>query len=366
MKLKTIKSVLRCMRDPSSSLVQVRCSLQNYGDIMLNESIENIFKGSSIMTLSDGKNVRRFDSIVGLSRIFKYCFLGGGTLIFTDYRSGWLPSIEFFKTKTIPLFTFGTGVFDPEFTKHLSKIKDHTSALNLENTIDRWIKCLQEFKFVSLRGIQSKNILEQFGLEKCDVIGDPALFFSRDELLMKDANKKIGINISKYSHFWNNSQDSTVTEMTTLLKKLYINGWKITFFPAMYEDFILSEEIIKSNCLYDAIVFNDYLNIHNTLSEIEKQDLFVGVKLHTVVSAFCVYTPAIMIGYQPKCYDFMKTMDAEDYHFRSDMIKENDLYNKILEMYDDRDRLRKKQFEICKIFKTKLFSYRDMILRSME
>ena len=366
MKLKKIQSVLRCMRDPSSSLVQVRCSLQNYGDIMLNESIENLFKDFSIMTLSDGKNVRRFDAMLGLSRIFKYSFLGGGTLIFTSHGSGWLPAVEFFKSKTIPLFTFGTGVFDPEFTKHLNKIKYYNNPVDIENIIENWIKCLREFKFISLRGIQSKNILEKFGLENCDVIGDPALFFARDELLLKDSNQRIGINVSNYSHFWNNSQDTTVTELTALIKNLYKNGWKITFFPTMHEDLILSEAIIKSNDLYNAIIFRDYLNVNKMLSEIEKQDLFVGVKLHTVVSAFCVYTPAIMIGYQPKCFDFMKTMDAEDYHFRSDMIQAKDLYNKISEMYTDKDCLRKKQFETCKMFKNKILSYRDSILQSME
>src|SRR5207244_2077591 len=93
-----------------------------------------------------------------------------------------------------------------------------------------------------------------------------------------------------------------------------------TLFPSMPEDYTLSLGIRDALDSNRVRIFGNYSDREGLLDELAAQELFVGVKLHTVIAACCVSTPAIMIGYQPKCLDFMRTMDLEAYHIRSDRL----------------------------------------------
>jgi polysaccharide pyruvyl transferase WcaK-like protein len=99
------------------------------------------------------------------------------------------------------------------------------------------------------------------------------------------------------------------------------------------------------------------------LDKIQSQDVFLGVKLHSIVFSFCVYTPALAIEYQPKIRDFMSTMDMNDYMFRSDSLSVDELYHKINAMYSDIEAIQKKQFEECQEYRGKIIGFRDDVYR---
>src|SRR5205823_8749709 len=92
---------------------------------------------------------------------------------------------------------------------------------------------------------------------------------------------------------------------------------------------------------------------------------FVGVKLHSVIAACCVQTPAIMVGYQPKCTDFMRTMDLEHYLIRTDALELDGLMALIAEVSADSEAIRQKQFEQCQFYRERLLDFRDRTLASV-
>ena len=80
-------------------------------------------------------------------------------------------------------------------------------------------------------------------------------------------------------------------------------------------------------------------------------DLFIGTKLHSVVCAFCTDTPAIMIGYQPKCYDFMKTMGFERYFIRSDRVTSAAVIELVGELQEEMPRVQQQQLEVVQHYR---------------
>ncbi len=338
--------------------MEVRCPLDNLGDDMVARAIDQMFEKVMIISLHADKRIRSLDSLLRIRHIFRYSCLGGGTLIFAN--TGWLHDLEYFAERTIPLFTCGTGVIDPDFREHLHRPID-------PRCMERWIACLQKFRFVSVRGIESQRILREHGLTNVEVIGDPALFYCRNQIRRKTGNKRIGINLSSYSHFWSHSQATTVREIGKVILWLSQHNWKITIFPSMPEDEELSTSLLKMLGLHDVEVFREYRDVEKLLSEMEVQDIFIGVKLHTVIAACCVYTPAIMIGYQPKCYDFMKTMGLDSYYYiRSDRIDADGVISLIEKMIMSLEPTQQVQFDRCQSYQRRILDFRNRVLASLE
>ena len=88
-------------------------------------------------------------------------------------------------------------------------------------------------------------------------------------------------------------------------------------------------------------------DVRRYLDGIEAMDLFLGFRLHTVVAACCVYTPAIMIEYQPKCRDFMRTLGMDKYCFRADRLDADELFACIRAVYDNLEAVQREQFAAC-------------------
>jgi polysaccharide pyruvyl transferase WcaK-like protein len=89
------------------------------------------------------------------------------------------------------------------------------------------------------------------------------------------------------------------------------------------------------------------------------------VKLHTVIAACCVSTPAIMIGYQPKCLDFMRTMRLEDYYVRADQLDLDNLLEKIAATTVDLESVQRRQHESVQRFRCRLLGFRDWVADSL-
>ncbi len=357
-------TLLRWLRRPSKAMVHVRCNFDNLGDIMVARAIDDMFSEVALVSCFPTRKVQQFDSLVGIERVLRFVCLGGGTLIFTPHNVGWLSALQFFTNRATPLCTFGTGVVDPEFLQELYSASGRASPLT-QAAIDEWVACLEMFPFVLVRGLESERILRQHGLKRVTVLGDPALFYARAAMGRKDSGRRVGINLSTYSHFWGNSQQSALAEMSKVIDWLRKSNWTITLFPSMSEDEALASQVIRTLGCDDVAISRAYRDPREFLEQVERLDLFVGVKLHTVVAACCVYTPAIMIGYQPKCYDFMKTMDLDRYFLRSDQLEAEKLMSLIDAMYAERDSVQRLQFESCQRFKQGMLSYRDRILASI-
>jgi len=357
MDLAYLAKLCKGFSDPSRTVAHVRGKFENFGDILVADAIEALFPSLHLIDCGLSRKIRWLDSLVGLRRFYRYCCLGGGTVILAP---DWLPSLRFVCSRTIPLFTFGTGVIDPEFVRAL-----YGPGAVDEACIEGWIGCLEKFRLVSVRGVESQRTIAAHGFRRAEVIGDPALYFARDTVIPKRGAQSIGINVSNYSHFWGHSQQETVRILTDLTSWLTREGWTVTLFPSMPEDYTLSLGIREALDSDRIKIFSNYSEREAFLDELAAQDLFVGVKLHTVIAACCVSTPAIMIGYQPKCLDFMRTMDLEAFHIRSDRLDLDHLIAMIRMMAGDLEAIQLRQFESTQSFRGRLLDFRDRVVASL-
>ena len=364
LKLETIQLLLRAYRDPSRGIAIIRCKQDNFGDILVEDAIEAMLPEMAIQTLAKTSKTQALDKLVGLRRFYKYCALGGGTLIFAPRGIGWLENLEYLVQRTTPLFAFGTGVIDPEFLHAQHERSPERPPADPES-LAAWIACLSQFKFLSVRGVESQRILTEHGLPDVEIVGDPALFYARQTLEPRSPGRRIGVNVSDQPPFWGDSLPLTIEKMTATIRLLERDGWTVTLLPTMPEEEPLSRALAGEIGSSRVSVFRDYLNARHFLEVVSDQDLLVGVKLHSVIAACCMTTPAIMIGYQPKCHDFMRTMDLEEYLIRTDHLDLDDLMSLIREVHADPEPLRRRQFTRCKVYRSRLLNFRDRVLESV-
>ncbi len=102
--------------DPSRSVAHVRGKFENFGDILVADAIAAMYPGPRLVDCGLSRKLRWLDSVVGAQRFYRYCCRGGGTMVFGP---AWLSSLQFVCARTIPFFTMGTGVIDPEFVRDL-------------------------------------------------------------------------------------------------------------------------------------------------------------------------------------------------------------------------------------------------------
>jgi hypothetical protein len=339
---------------PRPSVAQVRCVQENLGDIMVYHAIERLLAGLTIVSYSkDCRKHRLIEETSFLRKIFRFAMLGGGTLIFSPRNVGWLGNLEHLVKHSIPLCTFGTGVVDPKFVAESNEAIGLASPLD-EESIEGWVECLKMFPFVSVRGNASKRILAEHGLNEVEVVGDPAIFYAYAKIHPKPRKKRIGINVLTTQNFWSGSRDGARDEMLQLIKVLNKDNWEVVLFPTCDEDLDFTAYVREQSGLKKIEVFSRYLDVEAYLTGIKEMDVFVGMRLHSVVAACCVYTPAIMVSYQPKGLDFMETIGLEKFHLRSDQFSADDLMARIESLYENLDEVQQEQYEKCDLMKKRL------------
>ena len=178
----------------------------------------------------------------------------------------------------------------------------------------------------------------------------PALFYARQTLEPRSPGRRIGVNVSDQPPFWGDHLPSTIEKMTATIRLLEQDGWTVTLLPTMPEEEPLSRTSLGRSAPRGSR-FSGTTSTHGAPRGGIDQDLLVGVKLHSVIAACCMTTPAVMIGYQPKCHDFMRTMDLEEYLIRTDHLDLDDLMSLIREVHADPEPLRRRQFTQCKVYR---------------
>jgi hypothetical protein len=355
----------RAMQNPSRSVAHIRGKQENLGDILVNEAIEEMLSGLAVQTCARSRKTEVLDALIGLRRVFRYCIVGGGTFLLAPRGIGWLEALEYLAERTTPLCVIGTGVWDPAFFREQHELEPERPIVDSE-CIDSWIKCLRRFRFVSVRGVDSQRILADCGLPGAEVIGDPALYYARETLEERPPGRRIGVNVSNLPPFWGRSLQPSVQTMTAAVRRLEREGWTVTLIPTQPEEEPLSHEIAREIGSSRVSVFRQYLEPRRFFEVIAAQDLFVVIKMHSVIVACCVQTPAIMVGYQPKCTDFMRTMDLESYLIRTDALELDGLMALIAEVSADSEAIRRKQFERSLAFRSRLLDFRDRVLVSAD
>ena len=258
---------------------------------------------------------------------FHAVFLGGGTLIKATSRH--LKRLE----DNLSLFprsrfiVFGTGVGDTDLWESFGKVIDRK----------RWLELLGRSHFLAVRGYLSKQYLRDLGFtNEIHVIGDPAVYFSRERVVSKDGRKRIGINLGPSNGFIFGRDEYHVLEFgASLLRFLTKDGWDVTLFPVVRDDVEYLTQAVKMAGIEMPKMHRQFLDLRSTLAALEEQDVFLGEKLHSVVLASCVGTPAIMLGYRSKCRDFMISIGRESWFHRTDELDMHLIVDQLTELHEN-------------------------------
>lgn len=228
-------------------------------------------------------------------------FLGGGTLI--NQSDSWLQRIAYLKTKQLPLYCLGTGVTEDDFrAKH-------------ENTsMEAWVPVLKTFTFVGIRGPYSARRLKAARFSDFTITGDTALALADEAYTPRSKAKVVGLNygLIKQNQIWGDA-DTYTENIVKLVKRLIADGYQVKLLPVWDKDIASNRELLKriDNPACSLHLAFDSLPAYR--AQLAECSFFIGQKLHATIMACMDRIPSIMIEYNPKCRDFMASVDMEDY-----------------------------------------------------
>jgi len=282
----------------------------NLGDEALFRSYQSLFPEFGFFQYDGG---RLSSNIARRFHDFKAGILAGGTLI--GQKKSWLNIANSFLEICPKLIIFGTGVEEP-------------SIWPGEATINDWIPLLECCDFVGVRGPQSADLLMSYGIKQVDIVGDPVLTNAADHINSEPIPNSVGLNIGTADNRLWGSEEGVCEEMARLARIAKQAGWIVKWFVVWPKDYAITYKAASISGT-ESNIFLIYRDYKEFLARVRSLSAFVGMKLHATVLATCALTPSIMLEYQPKCRDYMKSIDREEATFRTDAFKADEIWDLI-------------------------------------
>lgn len=270
--------------------------------------------------------------------------LGGGTVI---GRWNWRVHLRtaLLLARARPAVMIGAGVEDPAFGGRHS--------FGSERELRRWRALLAQFDRVTVRGPCSQQLLAEVGVH-AEVVGDPALLLE-PPVPVDPESHTVGVALGFGDDLWGHSQDAVVHAVAGTLAELAARGWDVRFFVVNPEDRRSAERCALAAGLdpartpiLPAVEPADYLR------EVARCTVVIGQRLHAVVLAACAAVPAVMIEYQPKCRDFMASIDGTDWLVRTDHIASGPVLDRVLAAAASRDQESQRIEETVGVLRSRL------------
>ncbi len=291
----------------------------NLGDEILYDAYKALFPELVLVPFRDSKTLKLYAKL-HKKPMYVAGFLGGGTLINQSTR--WLNQIAVLQEQGLPIYCLGTGVTVSDFREKHEK-----------TSMNEWVKTLETFKQVGVRGPYSKKMLEDAKFKNFVVTGDTALTLAPAKMPKRPGTKVIGFNygLVKQNQIWGDA--NTYTEnIVQSIKNFIKDGYEIRLLTVWDKDIPSTEALVKLVDDPKCTMRLCYKTLEDFNHELAECEYFIGQKLHASIMACMERIPTIMIEYQPKCRDFMASVDMEDYVIKtSDCTPEGlkKLFNKL-------------------------------------
>lgn len=188
-------------------------------------------------------------------------------------------------------------------------------------------KCIQLHDRIYLREEKDAVLLERFQYK-----GE--LFFSTDNVFgygkpqMSPNHKynKIYINLTLYGVKDRKYFTQEITKFVCRIKKEY----EVCFFQTSKRDLEIAREVCEKAHLREECIcylsLMGYRKIENLLSEC---DIFIGMRMHSLIFALKGGCPVIAISYSPKAASMMQDMHLEEFLIDMDDLSEKVLLSKV-------------------------------------
>lgn len=254
-------------------------------------------------------------------RLYAAGFLGGGTLI--NQSPVWLRKIKHLQRQGLPMYCFGTGVTENKFRDQSEK-----------TDIKEWSSVLNTFEFVGLRGPRSARLLIEAGCNKVSLVGDTALALAPSRYRYNKPSKIIGFNygLVKENKIWGDTLAYT-KNVVQIINDLIAAGYEVHLLPVWDQDIKSNQELLILVDSPACTMYTNFSSLEDYRKELSKCGVFVGQKLHATIISCLQRIPSIMIEYQPKCRDFMASINMERYTLKTSQCTPDVVMAMIQELY---------------------------------
>ena len=182
-----------------------------------------------------------------------------------------------------------------------------------------------------------------------------------NEMGVSTSKNIIGINVNTYIDLWLRETESLDREkftvefahaVDTVIEKLDV---QVVFTLTQVMDIRIAEEIYTKVKNKDGVfmISNKHYTNHDIMGVMGKMQLFVGMRLHSLILSSAMYVPVLGLAYAPKVRHLMKMLGAEDSIFDLDGITGESLASAIIAAYTKRARNREKMTPVIDEVKQK-------------
>jgi polysaccharide pyruvyl transferase WcaK-like protein len=319
----------------------------NMGDVAIRLTYERCLPQCDLRSLPESPSqIPGFLRATGISNLrHMHVLLGGGTVIGRRHYRGML-SGNMLIARGRPAVMVGAGVEDPVFQGR------HSGSSN--NELRNWKQLLSKFDRITVRGPRSAELLGDCGIEAI-VVGDPALLLGAGPAVPN--LQRVGVTVGFGSDLWAHDQRIVIQQVAEALAEAYQHNqeWQVRFLVVCSEDIewtsMCAEALAALGVASETIIAIDP---DVFMAEVATCNIFLGQRLHSTILACSFAVPCIMLEYQPKCMDFMRSIGREDWSLRTDQFTAGDLASKLTELSENRER-HSKEIELqVALLRTKL------------
>jgi polysaccharide pyruvyl transferase WcaK-like protein len=242
-------------------------------------------------------------------RARRHLVLGGGTAV---GRANWRAAVRASALSCGATRNLvGVGVEDPSF--------NGVHSFSGHGELARWSSTLREFSRVTVRGPRSAELLADVGVD-AQVVGDPALLLAPETALAGPrAGSTIAVSLGYGDDLWGHDHEQVIAVVVGVLSQLVKEGWGVRLIVMNKSDLRHATRVQTALDGYDVVVRSpttaaEYFEATADCS------VMLAERLHAGVLASCADLPAVMLEYQPKCRDFMRSIGADDLCVRTDAL----------------------------------------------
>lgn len=231
------------------------------------------------------------------------------------------------------LYYLGIILLARLFAKKIIILSQGIGPISLKRNIYFVKKTLALADYISVRDIESLNILKEIGINK-DIVftGDPVFLIEKSsEDIIKVLWKEVGLKREKKLILvsfrpWENIQN-VVAETKEFLSEFDRDKYQIRY-VAFHKG---EDEEILSNIIPQEEKLNIQLSPEKMSQLIGSSCLVIGMRLHSLILAAAQKVPFISISYDPK----VDSLDREIYNSQINITTENISVNLIEEKYNE-------------------------------
>ncbi|WP_440896767.1 polysaccharide pyruvyl transferase family protein [Amphibacillus sp. Q70] len=219
-----------------------------------------------------------------------------------------------------------------------------------------------------VRGPLTLKILEQYGVQNCHISGDPGFLLNLDQRANKhpmkmaldsaEPNKKVvGVNWgTSFNNIYGGDEQKVEEQLADALNQLIEKGYHIYLYTVWGTDLPAIERLHSKLVDSTKVTLDRTLYDHNELLALMQDFMFtINFKLHANYLSLAANVPFIALGYRSKMFDFVKSVNLEDFIISTD---ESNISEQILSMESE---ILSRQSEIKAKMDSSLNLYRDRL-----